>query len=31
MMKREMVERMRGEWMFPIFCDQQDADDPRCQ
>ena len=28
---REMVERMRGEWMFPIFGDQQDADDPRCQ
>ena len=28
---REMVERMRGEWMFPIFADQQDANDPRCQ
>ena len=28
---KEMVERMRGEWMFPIFGDQQDADDPRCQ
>ena len=28
---REMVERMRGEWMFPIFGDQQSAEDPRCQ
>ena len=28
---REQVERMRGEWMFPIFGDQQDANDPRCQ
>ena len=28
---REMVERMRGEWMFPIFADQQDTNDPRCQ
>ena len=28
---REQVERMRGEWMFPIFGDQQDATDPRCQ
>ena len=28
---REMVERMRGEWMFPIFGDQQDENDPRCQ
>ena len=28
---REMVEGMRGEWMFPIFADQQDANDPRCQ
>ena len=28
---REMVERVRGEWMFPIFADQQDANDPRCQ
>lgn len=28
---REMVERMRGEWMFPIFTDQQDANNPRCQ
>ena len=27
----EQVERMRGEWMFPIFGDQQDANDPRCQ
>ena len=28
---REMMERMRGEWMFPVFADQQDANDPRCQ
>mgnify|MGYP005792835993 CR=1 FL=1 len=28
---REMVERVRGEWMFPIFADQKDANDPRCQ
>ena len=28
---REMVERMRGEWMFPIFADQQDTNDPHCQ
>ena len=28
---REQVERMRGEWMFPIFAGQQDANDPRCQ
>ena len=28
---REQVEKMRGEWMFPIFGDQQDANDPRCQ
>ena len=28
---KEQVERMRGEWMFPIFGDQQDANDPRCQ
>lgn len=28
---REMVERMRGEWMFPIFANQQDTNDPRCQ
>lgn len=28
---REQVEKVRGEWMFPIFGDQQDADDPRCQ
>ena len=28
---REQVERMRGEWVFPIFADQQDANDPRCQ
>lgn len=28
---REQVERMRGEWMFPIFVGQTDANDPRCQ
>ena len=28
---REQVEKMRGEWMFPIFADQEDANDPRCQ
>ena len=28
---REQVEKMQGEWMFPIFGDQQDANDPRCQ
>ena len=29
---RELVEKVwRGEWMFPIFADQQDANDPRCQ
>ena len=28
---RERVERMRGEWMFPIFGDLQDENDPRCQ
>ena len=28
---REMVERVRGEWMFPIFGDQQGAEDHRCQ
>lgn len=28
---REQVEKMRGEWMFPIFTDQKDANDPRCQ
>lgn len=29
---RERVEKVwRGEWMFPIFGDQQDANDPRCQ
>lgn len=29
---REQVEKVwRGEWMFPIFGDQQDANDPRCQ
>lgn len=28
---REQVEGIRGEWMFPIFADQEDANDPRCQ
>lgn len=28
---REQVEKMRGEWMFPIFANQEDANDPRCQ
>ena len=29
---RERVEKVwRGEWMFPIFGDQQDANDPRWQ
>ena len=28
---REQVEKMRGEWTFPIFGEQQDANDPRCQ
>lgn len=29
---REQVEKVwKGEWMFPIFGDQQDANDPRCQ
>ena len=28
---REQVERMRGEWLFPIFVGQKDANDPRCQ
>ena len=29
---REQVEKVwRGEWMFPIFADQEDANDPRCQ
>ena len=28
---RERVEGIRGEWMFPIFADQEDANDPRCQ
>lgn len=29
---REQVEKAwRGEWMFPIFADQQDANDPRLQ
>lgn len=30
-LSREMVERMRGEWMIPIFGGQKDANDPRCQ
>lgn len=28
---REQVEKVQGEWMFPIFVGQQDANDPRCQ
>lgn len=28
---RERVEGIRGEWMFPIFADQEDANDTRCQ
>ena len=28
---REQVEGIRGEWMFPIFADQEDANDSRCQ
>lgn len=28
---REQVEGIRGEWMFPIFANQEDANDPRCQ
>lgn len=29
---REQVEKVwRGEWMFPIFADQKDAKDLRCQ
>ena len=28
---REQVEGIRGEWMFPIFADQEDGNDPRCQ
>lgn len=28
---REQVEGIRGEWVFPIFADQEDANDPRCQ
>ena len=28
---REQVEKMRGEWMFPIFAGQKDVNDPRCQ
>lgn len=29
---REQVEKVwRGEWMFPIFADQKDANDLRCQ
>lgn len=27
---REQVEKMRGEWRFPIFA-EQDENDPRCQ
>ena len=29
---REQVEKVwKGEWMFPIFAGQKDANDPRCQ
>ena len=28
---RERVEGIRGEWMFPIFGDQEDPNDPRYQ
>ena len=28
---REQVEKMLGEWRFPIFAEQQDENDPRCQ
>ena len=28
---REQVEGIRGEWVFPIFADQEDANDPRWQ
>lgn len=28
---QEQVEGIRGEWMFPIFADQEDPNDPRCQ
>ena len=28
---REQVEGIRGEWMFPIFANQEDANDPRWQ
>lgn len=27
---REQVEKMKGEWLLPIFADQQDENDPRC-
>ena len=30
-MNGEPVEGIRGEWMFPIFADQEDANDHRCQ
>ena len=28
---REQLEGIRGEWVFPIFGDQEGANDPRCQ
>ena len=28
---RKRLEGIRGEWVFPIFGDQEDANDPRCQ
>lgn len=28
---REQVEGIRGEWVFPIFADQEDANGPRFQ
>ncbi len=31
LVSREQVEKMCGEWMFPIFVGQTDANDPRCQ
>lgn len=28
---REQVENLQGEWLFPIFAGQKEANDPRCQ
>ena len=28
---REQVENLQGEWLFPIFVGQKEANDPRCQ